>query len=407
MRYGRARLWNVGGAAAVGGAGRGNGQLGFSRPRRILPFIYPRTYIHPTGHGLQDNPPCELCGAAMELVRHVSFVDCPGHDILMATMLNGAAVMDGALLLIAANETCPQPQTSEHLAAVEIMRLKDIIILQVRRGGSLGHGAGFIAAVKAGVGRRPRAPRRPSLMHADPFLPGLSSRPPAPTKTLPPTEQDRPDHRAQRHQPARRHQEVHPGHYRRRRARGAHLGAAQVQCGRGVRVPGQEDPRARAVSAGGGKAGRKGWKGRRGTARAGWRLRWGGQNARSGRTGRDGKGAEGRAMVPGHSRAHVLMAGAITWSFLSLPPRPLPSWPPPPRSDFVSPPQMIVIRSFDVNKPGSEVDELKGGVAGGSILQVRARAGAHVWGCVCVAQWGMGRRLRLTCGPERCRYPRV
>lgn len=41
--------------------------------------------------------------------------------------------------------------------------------------------------------------------------------------------------------------------------------------------------------------------------------------------------------------------------------------------DFVSPPQMIVIRSFDVNKPGSEVDELKGGVAGGSILQVRTR----------------------------------
>ena len=69
----------------------------------------------------------------MQLERHVSFVDCPGHDILMATMLNGAAVMDGALLLIAANESCPQPQTSEHLAAVEIMRLKHIIILQVRK----------------------------------------------------------------------------------------------------------------------------------------------------------------------------------------------------------------------------------------------------------------------------------
>jgi translation initiation factor 2 subunit 3 len=64
------------------------------------------------------------------LVRHISFVDCPGHDILMATMLNGAAVMDAALLLIAGNETCPQPQTSEHLAAVEIMRLENIIILQ-------------------------------------------------------------------------------------------------------------------------------------------------------------------------------------------------------------------------------------------------------------------------------------
>jgi translation initiation factor 2 subunit 3 len=48
----------------------------------------------------------------------------------MATMLNGAAVMDAALLLIAGNEPCPQPQTSEHLAAVEIMRLRNIIILQ-------------------------------------------------------------------------------------------------------------------------------------------------------------------------------------------------------------------------------------------------------------------------------------
>ncbi|KAL9614786.1 MAG: hypothetical protein Q9167_000777 [Letrouitia subvulpina] len=55
---------------------------------------------------------------------------CPGHDILMSTMLSGAAVMDAALLLIAGNETCPQPQTSEHLAAIEIMKLNHIIILQ-------------------------------------------------------------------------------------------------------------------------------------------------------------------------------------------------------------------------------------------------------------------------------------
>ena len=43
---------------------------------------------------------------------------------------------------------------------------------------------------------------------------------------------------------------------------------------------------------------------------------------------------------------------------------------PVPVRDFTSPPQMIVIRSFDVNKPGSEVEDLQGGVAGGSILQV-------------------------------------
>ena len=82
---------------------------------------------------MTDSPACTVPGfedKKMQLVRHVSFVDCPGHDILMATMLNGAAVMDGALLLIAGNESCPQPQTSEHLAAVEIMRLQHIIILQ-------------------------------------------------------------------------------------------------------------------------------------------------------------------------------------------------------------------------------------------------------------------------------------
>lgn len=84
------------------------------------------------GSAKEDAPMCEVsgCGARMKLLRHVSFVDCPGHDVLMATMLNGAAVMDAALLLIAGNESCPQPQTLEHLAAVEIMRLKNIIIVQ-------------------------------------------------------------------------------------------------------------------------------------------------------------------------------------------------------------------------------------------------------------------------------------
>ncbi|ELP87466.1 eukaryotic translation initiation factor 2 subunit gamma, putative [Entamoeba invadens IP1] len=87
-----------------------------------------------TSHGssYDDNPICpnKECGAKMELVRHVSFVDCPGHDSLMMTMLTGTAVMDGALLLVAGNEPCPQPQTSEHLAAVEFMKLKHLIILQ-------------------------------------------------------------------------------------------------------------------------------------------------------------------------------------------------------------------------------------------------------------------------------------
>jgi len=84
------------------------------------------------GSNKEDSFQCERlgCSGKFQLIRHVSFVDCPGHDILMATMLNGAAVMDAALLLIAGNESCPQPQTSEHLAAIEIMKLQHMIILQ-------------------------------------------------------------------------------------------------------------------------------------------------------------------------------------------------------------------------------------------------------------------------------------
>lgn len=60
----------------------------------------------------------------------ISFVDAPGHESLMATMLSGAAIMDAALLLIAANEKCPQPQTKEHLMAMDVMGIKKIIVLQ-------------------------------------------------------------------------------------------------------------------------------------------------------------------------------------------------------------------------------------------------------------------------------------
>jgi len=75
-------------------------------------------------------PVCSNCGSKATFVRAVSFVDAPGHEALMATMLSGAAIMDGAILVIAADEPCPQPQTREHLAAAEIIGIKNIIIAQ-------------------------------------------------------------------------------------------------------------------------------------------------------------------------------------------------------------------------------------------------------------------------------------
>mmetsp|Transcript_26859 Transcript_26859/g.58608 ORF Transcript_26859/g.58608 Transcript_26859/m.58608 type:complete len:458 (+) Transcript_26859:134-1507(+) len=187
------------------------------------------------GSNKEDSPPCELCHSPMNLVRHVSFVDCPGHDILMATMLNGAAVMDGALLLIAANESCPQPQTSEHLAAVEIMKLKDIIILQNK-----------IDLVTENVA-------------------------------------------------VNQHETIQ--------------------------------------------------KFIQGTI------------------------ADGAPVVPISAQLKYNVDVVCEYIVKRIPV---------PIRDFTSPPQMIVIRSFDVNKPGSEVDDLKGGVAGGSILQGVLKMGQEI-----------------------------
>ena len=61
------------------------------------------------GSSKPDQVLCEKCNTPLVLTRHVSFVDCPGHDALMATMLAGAAVMDAALLLVAGDQPYPQP----------------------------------------------------------------------------------------------------------------------------------------------------------------------------------------------------------------------------------------------------------------------------------------------------------
>jgi translation initiation factor 2 subunit 3 len=73
---------------------------------------------------------CTYCKGDLEFVRKISFVDAPGHSVLMSTMLSGSSLMDGALLLIAADEICPQPQTREHLAALEIANVQNIVIVQ-------------------------------------------------------------------------------------------------------------------------------------------------------------------------------------------------------------------------------------------------------------------------------------
>jgi len=51
---------------------------------------------------------------------------------------------------------------------------------------------------------------------------------------------------------------------------------------------------------------------------------------------------------------------------------------PTPKRDMAAPPRMFVLRSFEVNKPGTEIDDLLGGVVGGSVVQGVFRVGDQI-----------------------------
>ena len=84
-------------------------------------------------HGMgsySTSPICPIDGKKTTLLRAVSFVDAPGHESLMTNMLAGAFLMDGAILVIAANEPVPKPQTREHLQALQMLGMNKIVIAQ-------------------------------------------------------------------------------------------------------------------------------------------------------------------------------------------------------------------------------------------------------------------------------------
>lgn len=84
----------------------------------------------PPPEAYSTSPVCPVCGQETQLLRAVSFVDAPGHESLMTNMLAGAALMDGAILVIAANEPVPMPQTREHMLALQMLGMKKMVVVQ-------------------------------------------------------------------------------------------------------------------------------------------------------------------------------------------------------------------------------------------------------------------------------------
>ncbi len=75
---------------------------------------------------------CERCGSEAKPVLRFSILDAPGHETLMATAISGANIINGILFIIAANEPCPMQQTREHLMIINLLGLKNAIIVQTK-----------------------------------------------------------------------------------------------------------------------------------------------------------------------------------------------------------------------------------------------------------------------------------
>ncbi|MDG6979244.1 MAG: translation initiation factor IF-2 subunit gamma [Nitrososphaerota archaeon] len=89
-----------------------------------------RCPVTPPPEAYSTSPVCPVCGSETTLLRAVSFVDAPGHESLMTNMLAGAALMDGVILVITANEPVPMPQTREHLLALQMLGMKKMVVVQ-------------------------------------------------------------------------------------------------------------------------------------------------------------------------------------------------------------------------------------------------------------------------------------
>lgn len=87
-------------------------------------FLDPKTnaiFSYPSTVKSAKNPDT---GIELELLYNISFVDCPGHHAYMATMVSGSKIMDHSMVIIAANEQIPQPQTHQHLLALGYSRIE-------------------------------------------------------------------------------------------------------------------------------------------------------------------------------------------------------------------------------------------------------------------------------------------
>lgn len=84
-------------------------------------------YLPTNSEPLEYN--CTECEGECKLVNHISFVDSPGHQNLILTMMGSVSLMKGAIIVVSAAESIKiKPQLIQHLAAAKLAKIDKLII---------------------------------------------------------------------------------------------------------------------------------------------------------------------------------------------------------------------------------------------------------------------------------------
>jgi translation initiation factor 2 subunit 3 len=102
-------------------------KLGYANCKFYLNQSTQEVVVLPTTSGKNGKKVTDAeTGEELIHLSTISFVDCPGHELYMATMVSGSKIMDYAIVVVAANEIIPQPQTHHHIVALDYSHINDM-----------------------------------------------------------------------------------------------------------------------------------------------------------------------------------------------------------------------------------------------------------------------------------------
>lgn len=103
-------------------------KLGYANAKIYKCLKCPKPNCYQSGQSETMSLNCKYCHEPMELKKHISLVDSPGHQSLMATMLNGTSVMDCTILVESVANKGAASQTNEHISATNLINLPNKIV---------------------------------------------------------------------------------------------------------------------------------------------------------------------------------------------------------------------------------------------------------------------------------------